>query len=572
MLKNLFFFLLVGALFCCQAQTKLSDEVIENIKLRIDNGKNPGIVIGIIDQEGTRYHSFGVKSLKTDEPVNEYSIFEIGSISKTFTGILLADMVVKGKLNLEDPLQILLPDGVKAPTRNGVSIKLVHMANHTSSLPRMPDNFNPANPANPYIDYSEKQLYDFLNSYELSRDIGSKYEYSNYAAGLLGHLLAAKNNTTYEELMLSVIANPLKMENTGILLTPEMSKHLATGHRGRIEVENWDLTTLAGAGAIRSSAVDMIKYLAANMGMVKTKLYPAMQLSHKNSRAEGAEPIVGLGWHTQVFDEEEIIWHNGGTGGYRTFAGFTKDGSKGVVVLCNSTTGADDLGRHLLYSKSPLNKIKSSIGAKMLQVIERDGLTAALDTYSELKKSPIDIYDFSENELNDLGYYFLARKELENALAVFKLNIENYPNSSNVYDSYGEAFMEKGNKEKAIENYEKSVAINPGNLNGLDKLKELGVDTNKLVTEIVVDEGILENYVGKYELAPGFILTVTRNEKQLNVQATGQPQFPVFPKSSSVFYYKVVEAQLTFNRNEDDKVESLTLLQGGRTMVGSKIE
>ena len=183
-------FLLMTFIFACHGQTELSKETNKNIKLRIENGINTGIVVGIIDANGkTDYYSYGVKSLETKEAVDKNSIFEIGSISKTFTGILLADMVLKNKMSLDDPLQKYLPEGVTAPTRNGDAIKLVNMANHTSSLPRMPSNFNPANPANPFADYSEKQLYEFLEGYELPRDIGSKYEYSNYAMGLLLSLI-----------------------------------------------------------------------------------------------------------------------------------------------------------------------------------------------------------------------------------------------------------------------------------------------------------------------------------------------------------------------------------------------
>jgi len=319
--------LVVGINPICEAQeTTISEEVKENIISRVENEINTGIVVGVITSDGTTFYSYGVKSLKSKEVVDENSVFEIGSISKTFTGILLADMVIKGELNLDDPLQNLLPDGITAPTRNGKSIKLFHLSNHTSSLPRLPDNMTPANPANPYADYSEKQLYDFLNGYELTRDIGSKYEYSNYAAGLLGHVLTSKRKLTYEELMVEVIAKPLGMENTRVVFTSQMKENLAMGHSNGVEVENWNLTTLAGAGAIRSTADDMLKYLAANMGIEKSSLYSAMQLSHKNSRSEGSNPIVGLGWHTMVREELEIVWHNGGTGGYRTFAGFVKGG------------------------------------------------------------------------------------------------------------------------------------------------------------------------------------------------------------------------------------------------------
>ena len=160
--------------FCLAQEINIPEKVKENIISRVENEINTGIVVGVITSDSMTYYSYGVKSLKTNEVVDENSVFEIGSISKTFTGILLADMVIKGELNLDDPLQNLLPDGITAPTRNGRSIKLFHLSNHTSSLPRLPDNMSPANPANPYADYSEKQLYDFLNGYELTRDIGSK--------------------------------------------------------------------------------------------------------------------------------------------------------------------------------------------------------------------------------------------------------------------------------------------------------------------------------------------------------------------------------------------------------------
>lgn len=350
--------LLIRLSSLCPAQTTLTEEVIGNIKARVDNGINPGIVVGIIDDNGAHYYSYGVKSMNGDEPVDEHTVFEIGSITKTFTGIMLAELVLKGKMDLDDPLQKYLPEAVTAPTRNGASIRLVHLSNHTSSLPRMPGNFTPADPANPYVDYSEKQLYAFLEGYKLPRDIGSQYEYSNYAVGLLGHIIAEHQGMTYEELMIDIIAKPLKLKDTRITFTPKMKKNLAMGHHGGVLVKNWDLTTLAGAGGIRSTAVDMLEYLAANMGKARSGLYAPMQLSHKNSRPQGARPMVGLGWHIQLAAGREIVWHNGGTGGYRAFAGFIKGGDRGVVVLTNSTASVDDIGMHLLNPKSPLADVE----------------------------------------------------------------------------------------------------------------------------------------------------------------------------------------------------------------------
>jgi len=562
----------IGFISGCYAQTALPNGIKDNIMARVDNGINTGIVVGIIDAKGTQYYSYGVKSLKTNETVNEHSVFEIGSITKTFTGIILADRVIKGEANLDDPLQNYLPVGTTAPIRNDAFVKLVHLSNHTSSLPRMPDNFNPVNPNNPYADYSEKQLYDFLNSFTLIRDIGSEYEYSNYATGLLGHIMATNKGVTYEKLMIDVIALPLNLNDTRITLTPKMKANLAIGYHEGTEVGNWDFTTLAGAGAIRSTAVDMLKFVSANMGKRKSNLYPAMQLSHKSSRVEGSNPMVGLGWHKMGSKGSEIIWHNGGTGGYRSFVGFTQGGDKGVVILSNSTASIDDIGMHILNPKSPLKTIKPSIGVKMRNVINAQGIESGLKAYWELKKNQANDYDFNEGQLNKLGYEYLNKGETEKAIAVFNLNAESYPESSAAFYTMGEAFMKKGDKEKAIESYKKSIALNPGNQNGIDKLKKLGVDTSDVIKEIIVDAKTLENYVGQYQLAPGFILTISRDGNQLKAQATGQPEFPVFPKSQNAFYLKVVEAQLTFNQNEEGEVQSVTLHQAGQEIVGKRLE
>lgn len=562
--------LLLGIVSSCTAQG-ISDELNANIQSRIDNRINTSIVIGIVSSEDTQYYSYGVKSYQNNAEADENSVFEIGSISKTFTGILLADRVVKGQLSLDDPIEKLMPEGVSAPMRNGESIRLYQLSNHTSGIPRLPSNMSPANPANPYADYTETMMLEFLNNLELSRDIGSKYEYSNFAVGLLGYVLAADQGMTYEELMIKSIAKPLGMKNTSIALSSKMSENLAKGHSGGVEVDNWDIPALAGAGAIRSTAADMTKFLAANMGIKKSKLYPAMQLSHKNTRDAKSKPSIGLGWHILERDNLSIIWHNGGTGGYRTFAGFIEDGDLGVVVLSNSDVGVDDIGLYLMDSTTPLANPKPNISTKIRSIIEEEGIDAAITVYRELKKNEMDAYDFSEINLNALGYSYLQSDETEKALALLKLNTESFPNSSNVYDSYGEALMKNSQNELAIVNYKKSVELNPGNTNAIEMLKKLGVDTDNLVENVVIADEVLESYVGKYELAPGFILSITKDGSQMYGQATGQGSNPIYPKSQNVFYLKVVDAQLQFN-SKDEKIESVTLFQAGQEIVGKKLE
>ena len=337
-----------------------SDAEIRKILVdRIDvQHQGVGIVIGVIGPDGRRVISYGSLEKGDPRPLNGDTLFEIGSTTKVFTSLLLADMVQRKQVALDDPVAKYLPPTVKMPERNGRSITLVDLSTHTSGLPRLPGNMNPKDPGNPYADYSVEQLYQFLSSYQLTRDIGSTYEYSNLGGGLLGHVLARRAGTDYEALVESRVCAPLGMKSTAITLTPEMKARLAVGHNAALmPVKNWDLPTLAGAGALRSTANDLLSFLAANLGYSKSPLSPAMDAMLKTRRPTGQQGLeVALGWHIFTINGKEIVWHNGGTGGYRSFIGFDPKARIGVVALSNTSTntGVDDIGRHLLDSGVPL--------------------------------------------------------------------------------------------------------------------------------------------------------------------------------------------------------------------------
>ncbi len=558
---------LLSVFSTCQTGSTLPDDLVGNIEKRIASGTNPSIVIGIIDKAGPRYYCFGKKTYN-GEAVNEHTIYEIGSITKVFTAVLLAQQVMDGKLKLDDPIENYLPQQVKIPQYGDHKITFGNLSDHTSGLPRLPGNMAPANPGNPYADYTIDQLYSFLSGYQLPRDVGSNYEYSNLAQGLLGHLLSLNAGTTYESLFLGTIAIPLEMKETKITLDENMKNNLAKGHSMGREVENWDLPTLAGAGAIRSSAYDMLKFLAANSGLSETPLRVAMNRTHEVRHNKGGMR-VGLGWHIANGRDGDVIWHNGGTGGYRSFAGFVKETGTGVVVMTNSTESVDDIGFHLLNPESELRNIKPSIVYELRKTMDANGIEASIALYRNLKNSKPDDYDFKEDDLNMLGYSYLDNN-LEAALAVFKLNVEMYPASSNVYDSYGEALLKKGDKEAAIENYKKSVELNPGNDNGIQVLEKLGVTIPS--EKVEVPEATLDTYTGTYELLTNFNMVITREGKQLYGQATGQGKFELFAKNAREFYLKVVNAQIVFNINDQAVVESLTLFQNGQKITGKRIK
>jgi CubicO group peptidase (beta-lactamase class C family) len=561
-MKKLIGLLLVFISISAWSQKVLPEDVQASLKKRIEYGKSPSYAIGIVDKDGVRYYNFGTKTIGGSS-VDEHTIYEIGSISKTFTATLLAQKVLEGKMKLDDPIKKYLPADVKVPQRGSAQITLGNLSDHTSSLPRMPSNFTPANPDNPYADYTIKQMYEFLSGYELTRDIGSQYEYSNYAQGLLGYILATQSGTSYEELMIKNIASPLGMKETKITFDEVMKKNLATGYSGDKQVENWDLGTLAGAGGIRSSTSDMLKYLSAEMGMKKTSLRKAMDLTLtvRHDKANGNR--VGLGWHITKSSLGDVYTHSGGTGGYRTFAGFIKETGMGVVVFTNSDQGSpDDIGLHLLNPTLPLRAVKANIAAEMRKVIDTKGIDEAIALYYEKRKTSPDQYDFSEEVLNTLGYSYMD-SNLPAAMAVLKLNVEQFPDAFNVYDSYGEVLL-----KMAIQNYKKSVELNPTNASGIAALEKIGEKVTPV--EVVVSEATLETYLGVYELQPGFSIAIIRDGKHLFAQATGQASFEIFPKSETEFYYKVVDAQITFNVI-DGKVNSLTLHQGGRKMNAKRV-
>ncbi len=334
-------------------------EIRQVLVSRIDTQQQSvGIVVGVVEPRGRRVVAYGHVEKSDPRPLDGDTIFEIGSATKVFTSLLLADMVQRGEVALDDPVAKYLPSTVTMPQRNGRAITLVDLATHTSGLPRMPTNFAPKDPANPYADYSVAQLYQFLSAYQLTRDIGSQYEYSNLGGGLLGHVLARRAGMDYESLVRARITGPLGMTDTQITLTPEMKTRLAAGHNAAMEtVANWDLPTLAGAGALRSTANDLLTFLAANLGDTTSPLAPAMAAMLTVRRPTGQPGLeVALGWHIFTTDGREIVWHNGGTGGYRSFMGFDAKTRTGVVVLSNASTaaGVDDIGRHLLDPGVPL--------------------------------------------------------------------------------------------------------------------------------------------------------------------------------------------------------------------------
>lgn len=277
----------------------------------------------------------------TGGALDEDAVFEIGSITKLFTALLLADMVHRGEAALDEPVAALLPSGTRVPDRHGRPITSLRLANHTSGLPKLPSDLPPDSPE-PYDGYTPERLYAVLAGHQLARTPGEGFEYSNLGAGLLGHALGRRAGQDYADLVASRILRPLGMSSTAVHLPPALAARFASGHDDSGEpLPAWDLGVLAGAGGLRSTVPDMLLFLEALMDGTGP-LAPAAAL------LMAPRDTGGLGLGLPQPEGHVILQHNGGTGGFRSYAGCVPAWRHGAVVLANAMTGAcDDLGIHL---------------------------------------------------------------------------------------------------------------------------------------------------------------------------------------------------------------------------------
>ncbi|MDX2249558.1 MAG: serine hydrolase domain-containing protein [Bacteroidia bacterium] len=361
-----FFFTLlsitVGLLLGCGSVKELPEAANFEDALKIvgteyvEQGPLTGVIIGVIRNGKREIYPLGAKNLATQEKPDEYTVFEIGSVTKTFTATLLADRVIAGECKPEDPLQNYLPE-VKIPVFEDQPITLLDLVTHTSGLPRMPANIGfylLKNADNPYATYPVSELYSWLSKYSPKKKTGTSFEYSNAGFGLLGHALGKINQSDYTQSLQQHVLSPLGMNHTTFVLNEEQRKNYALPYSKGKEVSNWDFTdAFAGAGAIKSNLNDMFLYLEAQLGLQVTPIDSAITLTHIPQRPDDGGGKVGMGWMiSERTDGKTLIWHNGATGGYQSYIGFVPEEKLGVIILANSATStmqeATNAGFYLL--------------------------------------------------------------------------------------------------------------------------------------------------------------------------------------------------------------------------------
>ncbi len=341
------------------------------LEARVKGQPKLGLVVGLVDPKGTRLLAAG---RARPDPTR---LFEIGSVSKVFTGLCLGVAVSRNQVKLDDPVTKYLPPDLRPISPQAHKVTLLDLVTHTSGLPTMPDNLNYTDSRQPYADYGEKELLAYLKKAAGLGKGRGKFNYSNPGSGLLGYALARRAGTSYPELVRREVCEPLGLEHTGVELPPELMARLAPGHNAAGQpMAPWVFGVLAGCGALKSTPADLMRFVAANLGLVKTPLAPVLALAQKPQRQGPGPPVkVGLGWMVLNLGGRTLVFHDGGTGGHRAFVGLDPEPGRGVVVLCNTSVDVSDLGLHLLEPRIPLRQPRRAV------VLPREALQKYVGRY-----------------------------------------------------------------------------------------------------------------------------------------------------------------------------------------------
>lgn len=352
----------------------LADRIRPELESIVRRNEIIGMTVVVIADGKEAIIGLGRRDLHTSDPPDGRTLYEIGSISKTFTGILLAHEIRKGRANLDDPVNDHLPEGVRLPDGTNAPVLLRHLTTHRSGFPRrmegMGDLIGTVFGRSRYSDVTKERLWAAVKSVMLQSVPGEDVQYSNFATALLGTLLAGHRHGSYLEMHHEVIAEPLGMKDTVISLTKDQRVRWAQGYRSVVKLGPMTLglesdpmeipDVLVGMGGFYSTGEDMLKYLKANLGLIESPAFESMRLSHQKLADWFDDHDLGMNWLRRNFEGHTLIWHNGRMSGHRCFIGFNESQPVAVAILSNSQVNMDWYGAHLLdlLSEPPVESKK----------------------------------------------------------------------------------------------------------------------------------------------------------------------------------------------------------------------
>ena len=473
------------------------------------------------------------------------SAFEIGSVSKTMTAALLAELIRRGEGSLDDPLADWLPEGTVVPAFEGQPILLRHVVTHTSGLPALPPGAPIASQADPYAAMSPEDVLQALGRVELTRAPGTGTEYSNFASMLLSLAVARRAGMDFERLADEWIFTPLGMEGAHVARAPA-GVRVAEGH-----VPSGDATPpwtfhvdLAGVGGVRATLDDMVAYVQGQLGQRDTPLRSAFDATQQLLDGDGGRGFA-MNWMVALLDGRSVHAHEGGTGGFSSLVAFDRDGGRGVVVLSDtamtSLGGLGGVGMHLLDDTLPLDgpRTVAEPDEALLDGLVGSWLVHGMPMEVRRKGDTLEIQAAGQPAF-ELGY------DSEGDFYPLQFDAVLRP-SRNPDGSYGFHWMQMGGVAPAV---------------------RVQADGRAAPVEKLAPE-LLEQYVGTYPLMPGFNLVVSAADGQLHGQATGQGRFALEPAGEDVFRAPAFGIEIRFER-DGEGVTALELHQAGQVMRGER--
>ena len=565
------FLFLTGLSFCSASFASAQDSAIDALLTAYHDAELFDGVVLVADGEDVVYEGgFGEADRAWGIPNTPDTRFRIGSVTKQFTATLVLQLVEQGLVDLDVPITRYLPD---YPAKQGDRVTVHHLLSHTSGIPEhvgapgfsdlMRD---PVAPDSFLAVFSGEDL-DF--------EPGSEFRYSNSGYYVLGVLIEHVTGQPYAVALRERLLAPLGLADTGYDDGSEIIRHAAKGYtrvgNGYEHAPYFDPSVPYAAGMISSTARDLFRWTRA--------LHSAEPFENRETLEMMTTPVLndyayGLGVSDLPVGESPVraIGHDGDVPGFSAFVVYFPDEARAVVVLDN--TGDPTLPvalnvARVLYGQ-PVEYPQQPIGSLLERVIESEGIKAAVARYRSIRADDDGDYDLGEDQLNDLGYAYLERGEVDIAIQVFTLNVEAHPGAWNPYDSLGEAYLAAGDRERAAANYQRALGLNPASTSTRETLEWLGVNTE--TEEVTVPVDVLENYVGQYSPGRGIVIDVTREGSRLYAEATGQPTFELIPISEIRFYIPQVETYITFVREGDGRAESLTVQGGVGDMRAERFE
>ncbi|HJQ40613.1 MAG TPA: serine hydrolase [Thermoanaerobaculia bacterium] len=504
---------------------------------------------------------YGLANMEWDVPNAADTKFRLGSITKQFTSMVIMQLVSEGKIKLDEKMTAYLPEYRKD---TGDKITIRHLLTHTSGIPSytgFPGFFQKSS-RDPYeVDAFVKEF----ASRDLEFEPGTKWAYNNSGYFLLGAIIEKVTGKSYADAVKERIFDPLGMKDSGYdsfaTVLPKRAAGYALTPNGYVNAPYLDMSIPYAAGSLYSTVEDLYKWDRALYGdkllsadLKKTMFTPLLQ---NYAFGWAVAPLKLDDQKTEV----ATIRHNGGIHGFNTLEIRIPE-TQDLVVLLDNTSRGDKLDGAARGIIDILRDVEAPMPKASLvdEVIKTS--SGALARVRELKTKSPDAYDFSEPEVNRLGYTLMARSRVAEAVDVFRLNVDENPKSWNAYDSLAEAYEAHGDRDLAIANFKKSLELNPKNDNGAAALKRL-----EAPPQPKPDAATLDKYVGTYEIGPGFNITFTREGDRLFSQATGQPKFEVVADSPTEFHPLAFRARIVFAADGS----SLTLYQGDREIVAKRI-